>query len=350
MYEKIFEKASEGKGLIREEIEKLLSIKDQDSLNLLFETARDLKRKHFGEKVFTYGFVYFSTFCRNNCSFCYYRRDNNIERYRKTIEETVSLSGDLQDSGVNLVDLTMGEDQTMHANDNEKLIEMVEKVNSAVSIPIMLSPGAVPEEAFPMFRKAGAEWFACYQETHNRRLFSEMRLEQDFDHRSNQRSWAKRYGMMAEDGIMVGIGETRSDIADSVIQMGAEGCEQIRTMTFVPQSGTPMSAMRKEKEKELKVMAIMRLAYPDRLIPASLDVEGIEGLIPRIRAGANIVTSIVPPRMHLAGVAQKELDIDSGFRSMEHVANVLEKEGCKIGRNSEYESMLRDIRRRRCVA
>jgi len=350
MYE-IFEKASEGKGLTKEEIEKLLLIKDQDTLDILFETARNLKKKHFGEKVFTYGFVYFSTFCRNNCSFCYYRRENDIERYRKTIEETVSLSGDLQDGGVNLVDLTMGEDQTMHANDHEKLLELVEKVKSAVSIPIMLSPGAVSEETFPLFKKAGADWFACYQETHNRKLFSEMRPEQDFDHRSNQRNWARKCGLLAEDGIMVGIGETRSDIADSVIQMGIQGCEQIRAMTFVPQPGTPMSAMTpREKEKELKVMAVMRLAHPDRLIPASLDVEGIEGLMPRIRAGANIVTSIVPPRMHLAGVAQKELDIDSGLRSMEHVTDVLEKEGCRVGCNSEYESIIGNIRKKRCSA
>ncbi|MCL2891106.1 MAG: radical SAM protein, partial [Methanomassiliicoccaceae archaeon] len=134
MYD-ILEKASEGKGLSKEEIEKLLSVNDKDSTDRLFETARYLKKKRFGDKVFTYGFVYFSTFCRNNCSFCYYRRENDIERYRKPVEEIVSLSGDLQDSGVNLVDLTMGEDMTMHANGHEKLVDIVERVDSAVSIP-----------------------------------------------------------------------------------------------------------------------------------------------------------------------------------------------------------------------
>ena len=301
--------------------------------------------------MFTYGFVYFSTFCRNNCSFCYYRRENHIERYRKPVEEIVSLSGDLQDSGVNLVDLTMGEDQTMHMNDHKMLTDIVERVDSAVSIPIMLSPGAVPEQAFPLFREAGADWFACYQETHNRLLFSERRLGQDFDHRSDQRRWAKKYGMLAEDGIMVGIGETVSDVADSIMHKGAQGCEQIRVMTFVPQEGTPMSSsVRNSRYDELKIMAVMRLAYPDRLIPASLDVEGIDGLIPRIKAGANIVTSIVPPNMHLAGVAQKELDIDSGLRSIDHVINVLEREGCKVGSNKEYEALLKNIKKGRGVA
>jgi methylornithine synthase len=127
---------------------------------------------------------------------------------------------------------------------------------------------------------------------------------------------------------MAGIGETIGDITDSIIEMGIQGCEQIRIMTFVPQDGTPMfSSPMKKRTDELKIMAVMRLAYPDRLIPASLDVEGIEGLIPRIRAGANIVTSIVPPNVRLAGVAQKELDIDGGLRSADHVTGVLEREG-----------------------
>ncbi|MDR0791164.1 MAG: methylornithine synthase PylB [Methanomassiliicoccaceae archaeon] len=345
MYGSILEKASEGRGIDRSEIERLLSIDDPDSLNDLLETAYNVKRKSFGDKVFTYGFVYFSTFCGNNCSFCYYRRSNGIERYRKSTDEIVMLSGDLQDNGVNLVDLTMGEDRFMHADNCKELIDIVRKVDSAVSIPIMLSPGAIPESSFPLFRDAGADWFACYQETHNRSLFEKRRLDQDYDHRFNQRDWARRHGLLAEDGIMVGIGETRKDITESIVQMGSQGCEQIRVMTFVPQEGTPMSSsLQKTREDELKVMAVMRLAHPNRLIPASLDVEGIEGLIPRIRAGANIVTSIVPPYMDLAGVAQKELDINNGMRSIDHVVDVLEKDGCKMGSNNEYQELLERIR------
>ncbi|MDR2866571.1 MAG: methylornithine synthase PylB [Methanomassiliicoccaceae archaeon] len=345
MYEAILEKASEGRGIGREEIEKLLSIDDPDTLSSLFETAHSIKRKSFGDRVFTYGFVYFSTYCRNNCSFCYYRKSNGIERYRKSADEIVMLSGDLQDNGVNLVDLTMGEDNVMHNDNCRELVDIIGKVNSAVSIPIMLSPGAAKESVFPLFRDSGADWFACYQETHNRDLFSKRRIGQDYDHRYSQRDWARKYGMLAEDGIMVGIGETTGDVADSIVKMGSQGCEQIRVMTFVPQEGTPMSAsLRKNREDELKVIAVMRLAHPDRLIPASLDVEGIEGLVPRIRAGANIVTSIVPPHMELAGVANKDLDIENGMRSIDHVIDVLETEGCVVGSNSDYSSLLRRMR------
>ena len=42
-------------------------------------------RRHSGDAVFLYGFVYFSTYCRNECAFCFYRADNDESpRYRKT--------------------------------------------------------------------------------------------------------------------------------------------------------------------------------------------------------------------------------------------------------------------------
>jgi methylornithine synthase len=59
----------------------------------------------------------------------------------------------------------------------------------------------------------------------------------------------------------------------------------------------------------------MRLACPDRLIPASLDIEGLTGLTPRLNAGANVVTSIVPPGHGLAGVAQSSFDISDSRRT-----------------------------------
>ena len=50
-------------------------------------------------------------------------------------------------------------------------------------------------------------------------------------------------------------------------------------MTFVPQKGTPLDGHAPGKpQKELLTISVMRLLFPDRLIPASLDVDGLAGL------------------------------------------------------------------------
>jgi methylornithine synthase len=331
--------------LSRDEVAELLSVRKEKDISELFSAASAVRDRVFGNKVFIYGFVYFSTYCRNNCAFCYYRRTNSLPRYRKTMEEVLVLSGSLKDAGINLVDLTMGEDPAMCADDYRDFLDIVRRVKEDIDISVMASPGAAPHESFAKFKEAGTDWFACYQETYNRDLFSKLRLEQDFDNRMNQKVWAKEAGMLCEDGIMVGLGETLEDRADSILKMGSLGCEQIRAMTFVPQKGTPMENRKPtESIDELIAIAVMRLLFPDRLIPASLDVEGIAGLKSRLDAGANVITSIVPPHEDLAGVAQHELDIDNGHRSVQHVLNMLDGMGKKVAANSEYEELLRMLK------
>jgi len=339
-------KAGGGSRLSRDDIAELLSVRKKDEVSELFSAAGSVRDKVFGNKVFIYGFVYFSTHCRNNCAFCYYRRTNkSLPRYRKTEDDVLALSGSLKDAGINLVDLTMGEDPVMCADDYSELLKITRRVKEEIDISVMVSPGAVPKDSFVKFKEAGADWFACYQETYNRELFSKLRLEQDFDYRMDQKIWAKEAGLLTEDGIMVGLGETLEDRADSIIKMGSLGCQQIRAMTFVPQSGTPMENVKPtEPMDELISIAVMRLLYPDKLIPASLDVEGIAGLKSRLDAGANVITSIIPPNEDLAGVAQHDLDIDSGHRSVGHVLDMLDKMGKKAASCSEYESLLRRLK------
>lgn len=330
----------------KDDIVAMLSATSPEDVDELFSTARRARERFFGKKIFTYGFVYFSTYCKNNCTFCYYRKSNSgIPRYRKSKEDIVQLAGNLRDAGINLADLTMGEDPRMYADGYRGLLDIISAVHDEVGISIMASPGALPHEMFAEVRQAGADWYACYQETYNRSLFESLRVDQSYDDRRNQKVWAREAGLLAEDGMMIGLGETVEDRADTILQMGSLGCEQIRAMTFVPQDGTPMQDLTPHDSfQELKAIAVMRILYPDRLIPASLDVEGIAGLRTRLEAGANVITSIVPPNRNLAGVAQHDLDIENGNRSVDHVFEMLESMGYRRGTSSEYVSFL-DSRR-----
>lgn len=341
--ETIIQRSLDGRTLSRPEIERLLSIREPRTMDRLFQTARAVNERHFGDKVFLYGFVYFSTHCRNDCSFCFYRRSNRDSvRYRKTDEEIVTLSSALADSGVHLIDLTMGEDPIIHREDHyRRLLDLVETVDDAVSVPLMLSPGTLPQEVFGDLRRAGADWFACYQETHNRDLFSRLRPDQDFDFRLSQKRWARRSGLLTEEGIMIGVGESQADRAHSIGVMRDLGVDQVRAMSFVPQRNTPMASdVPSPFVDELVTIAVMRLVHPTKLIPASLDIEGIGGLGPRLAAGANVVTSIIPPQKGLAGVAQHELDIDDGGRSVEQVEALLDELGVRRAARSDYNGLL----------
>jgi methylornithine synthase len=104
------------------------------------------------------------------------------------------------------------------------------------------------------------------------------------------------------------------------------GAHQVRVMNFIPQKGTPMqNYMAPPKQYELVIIAVLRLLFPDRLIPASLDVYGINGLKGKLEAGANVVTSLILPQSKMSGVAQSTLDISEGYRSVKGITPILDK-------------------------
>ncbi len=346
----ILKKALDRVALSREEILALLNISDPEAFAALFNTARSLREACFGKEIFLYGFVYLSTYCRNDCRFCYYRRSNNESlRYRKTADEIVAVSADLARSGVHLIDLTMGEDPHYLSRGStglEELAELVSRVKLATGLPVMISPGVVPEEGLRTLAQAGAEWYACYQETHSRTLFQELRIEQDYEQRYQSKIQAHEAGLLIEEGLLCGIGEQDSDLLASLEAMQILDADQVRVMNFIPQKGTPLETVPgTNADRETHLIAIMRLLFPERLIPASLDVDGLTGLPGRLAAGANVVTSIIPPGKGLAGVARSSLDIDDSRRTTAGVVPVLKDNGLQTGTIHSYRSWLAQQRR-----
>jgi methylornithine synthase len=339
--DRVLEKSIRNQSMSDDDLACLLLHDDEESLQKIFAASRAARYRKFGNKVFLYGFVYYSTFCRNDCSFCYYRNSNKLpHRYRKTYREIIGTAMSLKDSGVHLVDLTMGEDGYFLKNGGN-LIDFVKAIKAACDIPVMISPGVLPPDMIKQLAEARADWYALYQETHNKKTFSELRLNQDYDVRMKAKSEASSCGMLIEEGILSGIGESVEDIIRSLHIIKEINASQARCMTFIPQPGTPMESEKKQDFlAELKLIAVLRLYLPDILIPASLDVDGIRGLKERLMAGANVVTSIIPPKKGYAGVANASRDIDEGFRTVSGIQDVLKECGLSQASLAEYREWM----------
>lgn len=342
--DEILKKAEQESLLSPKEILSLLSITSSTELSKVSLVARKLRERYFRNRVFLYGFVYFSTHCRNNCTFCLYRKSNqSLRRYRKTSEEIMSTARCLINSGVHLLDLTMGEDPLYH---NVKfgfrdLVQTVRELKRETNVPIMISPGVVSQELLREFREAGVDWYACYQETHNKLLYNRLRIGQSYEERMNRKLAAKQMGYLIEEGLLTGVGDSNEDITNSILTMKRIGADQVRVMTFVPQENTPLADWKTNSEfRELLIIAVMRLVMPDCLIPASLDVDGLKGLEARLNSGANVITSIIPPSAGMAGVSQSSLDIGDGNRTVEKVIPILKVNNLEPATHDEYQAWI----------
>ncbi len=324
----ILDKALCRNPLEKEEVLFLLKLNNNNDREQLFKVARQVRSRFFSDRVFLYGFIYFSTYCRNDCAFCYYRKSNLITgRYRKTSDQVKETAQKLAESGVHLLDLTMGEDPLyFNSGHFEGPLSTTELVKRSTGLPVMISPGAIPRDILNVFKNIGVDWFACNQETHSRKLYDRLRLEQGYDERLNLKKHARELGFLIEEGLLAGIGESIEDVYNSFMVMKQIDANQVRVMSFVPQKGTPLEEYRTvDSDYELLIIAVLRLLFPDKLIPASLDVEGINGLERRLNAGANVVTSIIPSEDGLLGVSQSTLDIEEGGRTVAGIVPVLER-------------------------
>jgi methylornithine synthase len=299
---------------------------EKELAELVFATARNRTRLHFRDKVFLYGFVYLSTYCHNDCSFCNYRVSNtSMNRYRKEPFEIIDVANELIEEGVNLIDLTLGEDEEyLHGPGFEVLLRVIDSLRLNSDVSIMLSPGVLDTERLKAAKAAGADWYALYQETFNRTLFRRLRPGQDFNKRLAAKSQAREEGFLIEDGLLIGVGASPMDLVYSIMTMSKQKIQQYRAMAYVPVPGGLGVDTKVERSwQELLAIACMRVVNAEALIPASLDVDGLIGLERRLLAGANVVTSMVPPSKGFRGVASMDLDIDNSNRSPSKVKELL---------------------------
>lgn len=345
----IIDKAFAGEILTEDDILHLLVVTRENERQDIIKAAREITEREFGYRIFLYGFIYLSTFCRNICRFCYYRKPNRYSpRYRKSVDDVVKATAQLALSGVHLIDLTMGEDPFFHTDDGmDAFIDILEAVKDITDIPLMVSPGVVSDSFLRRLKQAGVHWYACYQETHSPSLFNYLRPEQSYSLRLGKKAKARKYGLLIEDGILIGVGESERDIARSIHMMMNLEVDQARVMSFVPQKGIPLSHYRPPRGLESLLIAVLRLCFPDRLIPASLDIDGLGGLKSRLESGANVVTSIIPEGSGLAGVAQSCLDIEDGRRSVHAVKQKLAEYGLAAATERDYRDWI-DSRKKLC--
>ncbi|WGI16929.1 methylornithine synthase PylB [Methanonatronarchaeum sp. AMET-Sl] len=327
-----------------EDLMRLLKPQDKKEEKKLYREARKLRQKNFPNGIYLYGFVYFSTNCRNNCRFCYYRKNNkHSERYRKTKKEITKISKKFIEEGVHLLDLTSGEDPYYHNEFNRftDIINEIKKLNT----PTMISPGVLTPKQIKKAREAGADWYALYQETHSKELYQKLRPNQPYKQRYNARKNAQKHGLLTEDGMLLGIGENLKNIAKTIKEMSKQQTSQVRCMKYVKQKGIPIPPQ-KPPTKYSTVTAVLRLTNPNKLIPASLDINGLKGIQKPLKAGANVVTSLVISDSGLKGVAQHEYGINTGERSPKNVIKYLKQNNYKINTKNNLKKYIKQNKNR----
>ena len=106
----ILQKARECKGITHREAALLLECDDKEIINEIYEIAREIKHRFYGNRIVMFAPLYLSNYCVNGCVYCPYHLKNKTIRRKKLSQEEIRQEViALQDMGHKRLALEAGE-------------------------------------------------------------------------------------------------------------------------------------------------------------------------------------------------------------------------------------------------
>ncbi|XOQ47384.1 MAG: [FeFe] hydrogenase H-cluster radical SAM maturase HydE [Eubacteriales bacterium] len=291
--------------LHKDELCALLDNLTAENAPYLFEKARSVADKNFGNRIYVRGLIEFTNYCKNDCFYCGIRKSNrNAQRYRLTKEEILSCCENGYSLGFRTFVLQGGEDPFFT---DDKIADLVFSIKKAYpDCAVTLSIGEKSEEAYRKFRETGADRYLLRHETANPEHYGKLHPpELSLANRMRCLEQLKGLGYQTGTGFMVGSPyQTTENLAEDLLFIKKFDPQMVGIGPFVPHHDTPFADFPAGKlERTLHLISILRLMLPNALLPATTALGTIhpEGREKGILAGANVVM----PNLSPVGVRKK---------------------------------------------
>jgi len=268
----------------------LLDCTEEDA-PALYAAADRMRAEHVGDAVHLRGLIEFSNFCRKDCAYCGLRRENRaLERYRLDAETIVNTAQTAEKLGYRSVVLQSGEDPWFTVG---RLAEIIREIKTTTDLAVTLSAGERDRETYRIWREARADRYLLRIETTDPELFTALHPDDDLRERMQCLYILRDLGYQLGSGVMVGLpGQTAEHLAKDVVWMHELGAEMIGVGPFIPHPNTPLhAAAGGTVERTLRLVAVLRLVFPDAHIPATTAMGTLHplGRERALRAGANVI-------------------------------------------------------------
>jgi biotin synthase len=253
-----------GNPLTREQALAILEAPDSELLTVM-DAAFRVRTHYHGREVRLHVLQNAkSGMCRENCAFCSQAigAQGNVERYRlQTVEELVAgahAAHERQAVKYCMVTATRGPS----TQEMDVICEAVRQIKQDVPIEICTSLGLLTDAQAEQLFEAGVHRFNHNLET-SRNFFPQVCQTHTFDDRVATVRAAKRAGMEACCGGIIGMGESLEDRVDLAFTLAELEVESIPVNFLDPRPGTPLADVPRLTPADcLKGLAMFRLVNP----------------------------------------------------------------------------------------
>ncbi|MCI6432494.1 MAG: [FeFe] hydrogenase H-cluster radical SAM maturase HydE [Oliverpabstia sp.] len=275
---------------------------EADVREVLKSEAVKLRKKYYGDKVFTRGLIEFTNYCKNNCYYCGIRKGNhNAQRYRLTKEEILECCKQGYELGFRTFVLQGGEDPYYT---DEKMADIIRSIReSYTDCAITLSIGEKSYESYRLFREAGADRYLLRHETANEEHYGKLHPPQmSLANRMKCLYELKELGYQVGAGFMVGSpGQTLDCIARDLVFLQELKPQMVGIGPFIPHHDTEFAnEPAGSVDLTLFLLSVIRIMLPKVLLPATTALGTMDprGREKGLSVGANVVMPNLSPVMN----------------------------------------------------
>jgi biotin synthase len=285
-----------GVGIATDDAVKLFEISDE-YIKELATAANQITREFNGDKVDVEQLNNIKkNSCSEDCSFCGQSAffDTGIDSYQlPTPEEVVTRAQKAKEEGAESYCLVAAWREPT-PKDFDKVCNIIQQVNDLVGISVECSLGFLTEQQARKLKELHVKRYNHNLETAKSK-FSEICTTHTYEDRMKTLRIARDAGLELCTGGIIGLGETRKQRLELVLELAAIYPEEVTINILVPVPGTPLELQTPLENSEIvRMFAVIRFLLPESVIKISggretnLDDSGEELL----QSGANgIITS-----------------------------------------------------------
>ena len=265
-------------------------------LKNLSDAANEITRFYQGKKIDIEQLTNIKkNYCSEDCSFCSQSAffNTKIDDYKlQPAEEIVDQAKTAKNNGADSFCLVAAWREPSD-DDFQTVCNIIEEINSKVGISLECSLGFLTIEQAKKLKLLNVKRYNHNLET-SRTKFPEICTTHTFDDRINTLKIARQAGLELCTGGIIGIGETKKQREEFILEVAELNPEEVTINLLVPFPGTPLEFQKQlELEEILRVFAVLRFLLPRSIIKISggrevnLNDDGKELLL----SGANGIIS-----------------------------------------------------------
>ena len=271
--------------LTPDETAALLNVESPELWEEIFDTALQVKKKVYDNRIVFFAPLYCGNYCVNNCAYCGFRQENQLEKRRiLTFEEIKRETSTVLNEGHKRLVLVFGEHPRTDIDYISEAVRSVYSVTESAPVSgrptkirrVNINAAPMDTEKLKTLKKAGIGTFQVFQETYHHNTYTGVHPQNTIKGDYRWRLYALHRAMEAgvDDvaiGALFGLYDWRFEVMgllyhalDLERQFGV-GPHTISFPRLTPASGSWLSsnsAYKVSDEDFKKLVAVLRLSVP----------------------------------------------------------------------------------------